>query len=274
MSRPETDWLEGELTSIAFCWRLERRDGLAIGLTAHDRDLAIEGLVHRAAPGMTPSAIRREDGLDAETGDAGGALSAGAIRADDLAAGRWDGARVTLFAADWNAPGRRVPLSEGSVGAVEMTERGFTAELRGSAAALDRPVAEETSPECRAELGDRRCRVAMGTRRRFARVVSAEGAAIVLDVAEPGNGAWANGRLRWFGGANAGLEGTIAASNGTGLMLRVPPAFAVAAGDLVEVGEGCDRSLETCATRFGNAANFRGEPFLPGIDLLTRYPGG
>ncbi|GAA3695289.1 hypothetical protein GCM10022268_02460 [Sphingomonas cynarae] len=55
--------------------------------------------------------------------------------------------------------------------------------------------------------------------------------------------------------------------------LRSPPVFAVVAGVLVEVAEGCDKSLATCATRFGNAANFRGEPHLPGIDLLTRWPG-
>jgi len=42
---------------------------------------------------------------------------------------------------------------------------------------------------------------------------------------------------------------------------------------LVELVEGCDKSLATCATRFANAVNFRGEPYLPGIDLLTRYPG-
>ena len=56
--------------------------------------------------------------------------------------------------------------------------------------------------------------------------------------------------------------------------LRAAPPFTVAAGVLVELVEGCDRRLATCAARFGNVANFRGEPHLPGIDLLTRYPGG
>jgi len=266
-------WLDDELATLAFCWRVERRDGVALGLTGHDRDLLVDGFRYRAAPGMTPGAVRRESGLDAGTGDVGGALTADAIREDDLAAGRWDGARVVLFAADWTGAGAPVPLSEGTVGAVEVTDQGFTAELRGPAAALDRPVAEETSPECRAELGDRRCRVAMAGRRRFARVVSAEGAVLVLDATEPGPGAWGHGRLRWFGGANAGLEAAVARSEGSEVTLRAPPAFPPAAGDLVEVSEGCDRSLDTCAGRFGNAANFRGEPFLPGIDLLTRYPG-
>jgi len=42
----------------------------------------------------------------------------------------------------------------------------------------------------------------------------------------------------------------------------------------VELTEGCDGALATCSGRFGNAVNFRGEPYLPGNDLLTRYPGG
>ena len=44
------------------------------------------------------------------------------------------------------------------------------------------------------------------------------------------------------------------------------------AGTRALVQEGCDRTLATCATRFGNAVNFQGEPFLPGNDLVARHP--
>ena len=268
------DWLREELTTLAFCWRVERTDGVAIGLTSHDRDLLVDGLVHRASPGMTPSAIRREAGLDADTSDVAGALSAAAIGEADLLAGRWDGARVALFAVDWTDAARRVALGEGTIRAVELGDDGFTAELRGPTAALDRAVVEETSPECRAELGDRRCRVPMAGRRRLARVVAGDGAALTLDAVEPEADAYGNGRLLWLDGANAGLEGAVARSAGPTLRLRAPPAFAVAPGTLVEVTHGCGKSLEECRARFGNGSNFRGEPFLPGMDLLTRYPGG
>ncbi|HLL58748.1 MAG TPA: phage BR0599 family protein, partial [Allosphingosinicella sp.] len=52
-----------------------------------------------------------------------------------------------------------------------------------------------------------------------------------------------------------------------------PPLYLPAIGDLVEISEGCDKSFATCTARFANGANFRGEPHLPGMDLLTRYPG-
>jgi uncharacterized phage protein (TIGR02218 family) len=261
------------LHCLALLWRLERRDGVAIGLTSHDRDLTVDGFRYRAAPGMTPSAIKRSEGLDPSTMDASGALVSGAIREADLLAGRWDGARVTIAAMDWSAPGEPIPLGSGTIGAVETRGGSFTAELSGGAAALDAPVAEETSAECRAELGDARCRVAMAGRRRFARVTACAGSVLTLDTAEPSANAYGSGLLRWFGGGNGGLESAVAASDGAGVTLRHPPHFAVAAGTLVELIEGCDKTLATCAARFANAVNFRGEPYLPGMDLLTRYPG-
>jgi len=57
-------WLQPELTCVALCWRLDRRDGVMMGFTSHDRGLAIDGLDYRAAPGMLPSAISLSDGFD------------------------------------------------------------------------------------------------------------------------------------------------------------------------------------------------------------------
>ncbi|WP_431469428.1 DUF2163 domain-containing protein [Sphingosinithalassobacter sp. LHW66-3] len=267
------DWLAGDCTTIALCWRLARRDGVTIGLTSHDRDIEVDGLVYRAAPGMTPSAIERSAGLDADSMDVSGALTSTAITEADLLAGRWDGADVAILAVDWSAPGETVSLGGGTIGAVETRNGALTAELRGASALLERPVVETTSPDCRAELGDARCRVAMAGRRRFARVVSADAEVLTLNAPEPSADAYGHGRLRWFGGGNCGLEDAVARSDGATVTLRAPPRFDPV-GALVELSEGCDKRLATCAGRFGNAVNFRGEPYLPGIDLLTRYPGG
>ena len=265
-------WLDEPLATIALCWRIERRDGVAIGLTAHDRDLEVDGFIYRAAPGMTPSAVKRSASFDADSMDVTGALTGAAISERDLLAGRWDGARVALFAVDWSDPGEPVSLGEGTIGAVETRDGTMTAELRGVAAALEAPVVETTSPECRAELGDHRCRVAMAGRRRVARVTAAADAVLTLAGAPVATGIYAGGRMRWLTGGNSGLEDAIGASAGANVTLRQPPRFE-AIGSLVEVSEGCDKSIATCAGRFANAVNFRGEPYLPGVDLLTRYPG-
>jgi uncharacterized phage protein (TIGR02218 family) len=268
------DFLDRGLLTVALCWRLERADGVALGFTSHDRDLVIDGLVYRAAPGMVPSAISLSDGFDPASLDIEGALTGDAIRAEDLRAGRWDGAALSLFMTDWEAPGAEVlPIARGVLGEVSVKGDAFEAELRGPAALLDAPAVEQTSPECRAQLGDKRCRVDMAPRTRITRIASVESEDSVTIADTPAGDALSYGRLRWIGGANSGLESAILSSDGPALTLREPPAFAAAVGDLVEIREGCDKRLATCAGRFGNALNLRGEPHLPGMDLLTRYPG-
>jgi hypothetical protein len=44
--------------------------------------------------------------------------------------------------------------------------------------------------------------------------------------------------------------------------------------DHPEFAQGCDRQLGTCRKRFGNVANFRGFPHIPGNDFVLRYPRG
>jgi uncharacterized phage protein (TIGR02218 family) len=270
-----TSMLERALTTLAFCWRLERRDGVCLGFTTHDAELLVGGLAYRPSPGLLPSAIAQEAGYGAAALDVSGALTSTAISADDLGAGRWDGAAVELFAVDWTDPaGERVVLAAGELGDVTVRDSAFEAELRGPASRLDAAASEQTSPECRAELGDRRCRVDLAARTLIARVEAVIGdEAIEVAGAAEAEGAYAGGRLRWLSGGNGGIARRVAESQGPRLVLAEPPPYPAAIGDLVELQEGCDKSFATCVGRFANAANFRGEPHLPGMDLLTRYPG-
>ena len=68
-------FLAAELEGVATFWRIYRRDGVTLGFTSHDRDLWFDGVLHRAAPGMTPSAIRRTAGLDRDSAEMEGALA-------------------------------------------------------------------------------------------------------------------------------------------------------------------------------------------------------
>lgn len=191
-------------------------------------------------------------------------------------AGRWDGAALEVWLTQWGALGEApgdlwLSLARGEIGAVARKGAAFSAELIGAAAVLGAAVAPSTSPDCRATLGDRACRVDMAARRRIVQVAAVDEASVLVAGLEPG--AYAFGTLRWLTGDNAGMTQAVMDNDADGLTLADPPAFAVAAGALALLTQGCDRQLATCAERFGNAVNFRGEPYLPGMDLLTRYPG-
>lgn len=263
---------EGRVTSMALCWALERRDGGGIGLTSCDMALMLDGNRFEPTPGMVPAAVTRSLGLDGHSGEIAGALSSDALDGEDLALGRWDGANVALTAVDWVEPDAAgIVVLKGELGTIASDGERFSAELNGAAAKLDRPVCPATSPECRANFGDKQCRVDLAGRSMAAFVASAAGGELTLD--RPIDDKFLLGRLRYLGGANCGLATVVTAVAGNVVSIRDLPRAPVEGGCRVELREGCDKRFQTCAERFANAANFRGEPHLPGTDLLTRYPG-
>lgn len=263
---------EGPLTALAFCWRIERGDGAGVALTNHDQAIVREGERYLPAPGVTPAAVTRSLGLDAHSAEVAGALSASALTDSDLALGRWDGARVRLTAIDWSDPEpESVALLAGELGEVSVDGDSFAAELTGATSRLAAAACPATSPECRAELGDKQCRVDLAGRTVRATVAATQGNGLTLTSAVDGK--YLFGRLRYLSGANCGLETVVLEVSAAAVTVRDRPRAPVETGTVVSIREGCDKRFETCSGRFANAVNFRGEPHLPGNDLLTRYPG-
>jgi uncharacterized phage protein (TIGR02218 family) len=263
---------DGPVTSLAFCWQLERRDGAGVSLTSHDARIERGGVIYTPAPGMTPAAIVRRRGLEPQSSEVDGALSDAALTDEDMELGRWDGARVILEAIDWvDTDHEGIRLLDGEIGSVGVSDRGFTAELVGAAAKLDAPACPETSSECRAVFGDRHCRVDQSGRRTTAVVVAHNGTRLAVEPAPLQEVAC--GQLAVVSGPMTGFRSPILAVDNGGIILRDPPRGKVATGSRVWLVEGCDKRFATCRDRFDNAVNFRGEPHLPGNDLLTRYPG-
>ncbi len=260
-----------ELESIASFWRISRRDGVTLGFTTHDRDIWLDGLLHRAAPGMLPSAIRRTASLEPDSADVEGALSHDAIASADLAAGRYDGARIQIGVLDWETLESAI-LYHGEMGAVSEEASSFSAELASSKVNLEADPVPRTSPTCRAQFCGPVCNLPSG---RFTVEM------IVLTVDYPANtvhflgtpdtSLYLNGQIRWIDGPQAGTTMQIASVTANGFIPDAALAPGLASGMRALLREGCDHTVTTCGTRFGNAANFDGEPFLPGNDLLARY---
>jgi len=266
-------WFSRELETVAVFWRVFRQDGVTLGFTTHDRDIWLDGVVHASAPGMIPSAIRRSAGFEADSAEIEGSLSHGSLSASDLASGRFDNAHILVGLIDWET-GESQRLFHGSIGTVSRVDEGFTAELQSRKSELAIDSVPRTSPTCRALFCGRGCGLSSA---RF----SHEG--ILLDADTTANAVTldttvapedlAGGELKWLDGPHAGTVMTIIGTTGDdAILLESPLQGDLLAGIRVELREGCDRTIATCATRFGNAANFQGEPYLPGNDLITRYP--
>jgi len=268
--------LDSGATTLCHCWRVIRADGVRLGFTDHDEALAFEGDTFEASSGADRSAVQARTGLAADSVAINGALSSVAITEGDIAAGRYDGARVELWLVDWTDTDLRLLQFAGEIGEISRGELGYVAEVAGLADRLNRPVGRSYLRTCDAVLGDARCGVDSTSP-----AVSTAG--LVLSVVERGrftasavsafpDGWFIRGLLTWQDGPDAGLSMTVKDHAGDALTLWLPPHHPVEPGRAFTLVAGCDKRFETCRAKFANAINFRGFPDMPGDDWLIAVP--
>ena len=67
--------LDSGTTTLCWCWRLTRRDGVIYGFTDHDQDLTFDGTTFEAQAGFTATEIRDSVGLSVDNLEVESALS-------------------------------------------------------------------------------------------------------------------------------------------------------------------------------------------------------
>lgn len=258
------------LDTVATFWRVYRCDGIMLGFTSHNRDLAFGGIVHRAAPGMVPSSIRLTADLTPDSAEVEGALSHSTISERDLAAGIFDNAAIEIGAVDWSTREYQV-LYSGQMGVIENDQRSFSAELRSAKRILEKDLVPRTSPTCRASFCGPGCNLSPLPYQTTQTVtaIDLDANRVAFDMIGTEN--FLDGQVRFLDGPQAGVPFGIVGVDPQGMSLDRQLSESLTLGTNAQLREGCDHTLGTCAARFGNALNFRGEPFLPGNDLLTRY---
>ena len=271
--------LDDGTTSLSWCWRISRADGVALGFTDHDRALTFDGTDFEPESGFAASEIRAGSDLAVDAQDSTGVLTSDRITETDILDGRWDNAAVELWRVNWADTSQRVLLRRGAVGQIRRGRMAFVAEVRSLAHVLGQTVGRTFQSGCDARLGDARCGIDLENG-------IYKGTGLVTDVLRDrafmatglsgfDAGWFTSGTLTWTSGANAGrvtevlahgLDGSIAT-----LTLLEAPVRAVAEGDGFIARAGCDKRIATCSAKFANVANFRGFPNIPGQDAVLRY---
>ncbi len=275
--------LASGLTSVARCWKLQRRDGEVHGFTDHDVDLHFAGTTYKADTGLSARALQQTTGLSIDNTEALGALSDAAVREEDIRAGRYDGARVEAWLVNWADTSQRLLQFRGTIGEVTRGAGGFQAELQGLTEALNQPQGRSYQAPCGAVLGDGACGFDFDA-------VPGYQAEVAVEEVEDGtifrfsdmtgfDDRWfEKGRFEVTSGAGAGLVGVVKNDrlSATGREIELWEALRaeIVPGDMLRIQAGCDRRFETCRLKFGNAVNFRGFPHLPGEDWLMATPVG
>lgn len=274
------DHLKAEVTTTCHCWRVMLKDGVVMGFTDHDEKLSFGGTSYLAASGFSASDSDGETGLGASAGEVAGGFSSEAIAEEDLAAGRFDGAKVELFLVNWQAPDEHMLLSLREIGEVTRAGGAFRAELRSIAHRLGQAQGRSYGRRCDAALGDGRCGVDLTrlTGHGSVAAVDASGKLLVSGLDAFTEGFFSRGKLGFLTGRLAGkgfdLDGHERGDGGVLLSFWLAPEEMPSPEDRFSVAAGCDKSFATCRAKFANHLNFRGFPHLPGADFAYSYASG
>lgn len=260
--------LSSGTTTLCWCWKIVRRDGVVLGFTDHDAPLAFAGTTFAAATGFTAGEMKSAADLSVDNLSVIGALNANSLNEHDLAGGLFDNAAIEIWRVNWTAPEQRVLMRSGTLGEVKRGKTAFEAEVRGLTQALNQTVGRVFSHVCDAVLGDARCTVAVapvaGT------VIAASDARRFTATPVNPAGWFAGGKLTFTSGANAGrameVKRHTLANGAAAFELWQAMSETIAAGDAFTVTPGCDHSFAACKAKFANAVNFRGHPYMIGAD--------
>lgn len=279
ISKPADSLLSGRQSlHLARCWDLLRRDGLRLRFTDHDRPLVLaDGFTYSPVKGISASAVRRQSALEESNAEVRGIISSDMITYDDLAAGLYKECRIDEYVVDW-VYSFVDPIHHQRYWLTDTTWNGedWSGQISSLPFWMRLNNGEVVARNCRAELGDTRCKVDLTPLQENFDISSivTQRQKFVASMAFVADNYWANGKIIWLDGLNAGVISYVKSSVGTTdtleLFLKTPFDFTV--GDEFIIVPGCDYTRQTCISKFNNILNFRGYPFVPGSDKTYNRP--
>jgi uncharacterized phage protein (TIGR02218 family) len=268
-----------EVTTLCTCWQITRRDGQSFYFTDHDQDLVISGQTYLSAIGYERTALSANPSLTVDNMEVTGIFDSDTLTNDDLRTGLFDFAEVHVFQVNWADLTQGVMrLRRGYLGEISAMPSGvFHSELRGLVQRFTAKVGDVYTAECRADLGDTKCKVDLAGYTVSATVATVtDTRQFTLTLTEPRavDNWFAYGALTWTAGANVGRSMEIKAwtQSTSALALFMPMPRAVVVGDTCTLYAGCDKTLATCRDKFSNVVNRRAEDYIPGLDAILATP--
>lgn len=276
----------------------------SLGFTTNTRNMTLPGhpgVTFYSSPGISPSVIEMALGQTVNL-EMMGLYQSGLFEYEDITAGKWDYATVEVFSASWDSTAinyGELLWAKTNLSDFKDYQTYFNAEGRGYISRLSNETDKVTTRTCRVlEFGDSECgkdlsgTVEIDGTDYLIQQTAVDGVqaiafdSIHFDTATfdgnvppdaPTVDLYApyfnNGKIKALSGANAGVSREIASGQpfGTEMDIYLKRLFPYPITGTIsfELTMGCVRTTEDC-TKFTNIENFRGEPFVPGIESVNR----
>lgn len=254
---------------IINCIKLTLKDGTEYGYTDYKENITIDSVVYKPAPGIQK--VKMNVTANAEVSNQKFGSAWVDAPESDLKGGKFDNAMVEVSWASWKHPSYgRLVVFTGQLGEVTWSEAGFEADIVSYMKNLSLNLGNVFTANCRHTLFSQpkvgNCGACGLSKTAFTQTGSVSAVTTNKWVFTISNSAadayFSNGLIKFTSGMNNGLSAVIKSQTGNQLTLMLPTAFSINAGDTFEIQAGCDKTLETCKTKFNNVNNFGGFPHI------------
>lgn len=271
-----TDMLAGGSHTVAWAIKVTRVDALetatVYGWTSHDRDVEIDGVTYRAAPGFDVRSFANNAGLAVANNELTVIEDASAFTRPAVLSGQWDGAKYEVFQYDWKTPANgKISWPRGKLGNIVPQYGSFTVELRDLRQALQQDTTAIFQETCRYNFADDRCTKDASEYTVSGTVTTVTSQSVVIDSSRSEAADWfGNGLLIFTDGQNAGLSFKVRIYTNGEFTFEVPAVFPIEVGDGYQAIAGCRKRLpEDCRDKFSNVLNFGAEYNKPKTDKIV-----
>lgn len=266
--------LETSLTTISNCWFIKLKDNRTLGFTDHSDDIVFEGLLYRSGHTVSVSSIESSASLSVDNFEIEAVLNSDVIQENEVLSGKYNQAYIEYFIVNYNNLSQgRVLINSGYISEIRIVDNRFYAEVRGLSDKLDKQTRQIYSETCRAKFKDKKCAANDSEHIICGFITSLISDLIVetdLSITYPG--IYNNSRLKIIDGTKEDFCSVQKIVNNK-IYLQKQGKIILKTGLKVMLFPECDKRFSTCCNIFRNSLNFRGEPFVPGIDEINKTAG-
>lgn len=243
-----------------------------LAFTDHDAELTVDGVVYTPTPGLAQITYTSTSGVEVSSQTTGAATVD--LPESDILAGKFDDAVVEAAWCSWQNPSfGKVVIFLGKVADIQFNETGFEAEIMSFMKQLELNIGQVYTSSCRhalfgtAEVGKVGFCGANPASFTFSGAIASiqtQRWKFTVSGAAAGqtDGYYSNGTVTFTSGLNSGISAVIKRQIGNVVELMLPTGRILTVGDAFTIQAGCDRTFDTCKTKFSNGANFGGFPHI------------
>lgn len=253
--------------------KITTKQGIVYGFTNHDKELTVDTVTYKPTPGLKHLNTYYSD--SAEVSATKFKMAYVDVDEDTVRSGAFDNAEYIIYRVAWdNLAAGTYEHDKGTLAVNKWDENEMVHESQGFERDLLKRLGSQHTLSCPHQFGDQfnrtkpgACTLSLAAFTHSGSVVSIEKQRMKMTIATTGRptNEFDNGILTWTSGNNINTSVPIKVHvvGGTETIeFAIPTFLIITAGDTFSAIAGCDKSFDQCKSKFNNAINFGGDPFI------------